>query len=165
MDVATGFHQLRIVKDCIHLTAFKGPNTFYEWLVMPFGLTNAPAYFVDLMNRVFRDVLNKFVLVFVDDILIYSKAEEEHARHLEVVLEILRNNVLKAKFSKCHFWKKEVRFLGHIISRDGISVDPGKVAAIQDWKQPQTPKKNHSFLRLVGITEDSFMTSQRFPTT
>ena len=103
MDLATGFHQLRIAEDCIHLTAFRGPDFFFEWLVMPFGLSNAPAYFVDLMNRVFREVLNKFVLVFIDDILIYSKNEEEHARHLEIVLEILRRNVLKAKFSKCHF--------------------------------------------------------------
>ena len=81
---------------------------------MPFGLTNAPAYFVDLMNRLFRNMLNKFVLVFNDDILINSKTEEEHESYLEIVLEILRNNVLKAKFSKCHFWEKEVRFLGHI---------------------------------------------------
>ena len=150
MDLATGFHQLRIAEDCIHLTAFKGPDTFYEWLVMPFGLTNAPAYFVDLMNRVFRDVLNKFVLVFIDDILIYSKTEEEHVRHLEAVLEILRRNVLKAKFSKCHFWEREVRFLGHVISDQGISVDPGKISAIQDWKQPTTPKEVRSFLGLAG---------------
>ena len=117
---------------------------------MPSGLTNAPAYFVDLMNRVFRDVLNKFMLVFIDDIHIYSKTEEKHERHLEIVLEISRNNVLKVKFSKCHFWETDVRFLGHIVLRDGISVDPGKVAAVLNWKQPQTPKEVHSFLGLAG---------------
>lgn len=150
MDLASGFHQLRIAEDCIHLTSFRGPDTFYEWLVMPFGLTNAPAYFVDLMTRVFREVLNKFVLVFIDDILIYSKTEEEHAEHLRIALEILRRNVFKAKISKCHFWKKEVKFLGHIVSEEGISVDPGKISAILDWKQPTTPKEVRSFLGLAG---------------
>lgn len=99
---------------------------------MPFGLTNAPTYFVDLMNRVFRDQLNKFVLVFVDDILVYSRTEEEHNTHLRIVLDILRKNQFKAKFSKCHFWRREVRFLGHIVSENGISVDPAKVEAVQD---------------------------------
>ena len=105
---------------------------FYEWLVMPFGLTNAPAYFVDLMTHVFRDVLNKFVLVFIDDILVYSKTEEEHAEHLRIVLEILRRNILYAKFSKCHFWVKEVKFLGHIVNEEWISVDPSKISSILD---------------------------------
>ena len=97
---------------------------------MPFGLTNAPAFFVDLMNRVFRDVLNKFVLVFVDDILVFSKIQEEHESHLKYILETLRNHQLKAKFSKCHFWKDEVRYLGHIVSSNGVSVDPAKIVAI-----------------------------------
>ena len=136
MDLATGFHQLHIVEECVPLTAFRGPDIFYEWLVMPFGLCNAPAYFVDLVNRVFRDVLNKFVLVFIDDILIFSKSTAEHEQHLREVLEILRRNVLKAKFSKCIFWQEEVKFLGHVISKEGISVDPGKISAIQEWKQP-----------------------------
>lgn len=96
--MAIGFHQLRIVEDYIHLTAFQGPDLFYEWLVMPFGLCNAPAYFVDLMNRVFQEVLNKFVLVFIDDILIYLKTEEEHVKHLEVVLEILKGTYYKQSF-------------------------------------------------------------------
>ena len=103
MDLATGFHQLRIAEECVPFTAFRGPDIFYEWLVMPFGLCNAPTYFFDLMNRVFRGVLNKFVLVFIDDILIYSKSKPEHEKHLEQVLEILRKNVFKAKFSKCVF--------------------------------------------------------------
>ena len=104
---------------------------------MPFGLTNAPAYFVDLMSRVFRDFLNKFVVVFVDDILIFSKNEEGHAQHLKAIMETLRTHQLKAKFSKCHFWREEVRFLGHIVSKEGLAVDPTKVVAVQDWKAPR----------------------------
>ena len=112
MDLVTGFHQLRVVEDSVPVTVFQTQSGFYEWLLMPFGLTNAPAYFVDLKNRVFRDQLNKFVLVFVDDILVYSRTEEEHKAHLRIVLEILKRHQLKAKFSKCHFWRREVRFLG-----------------------------------------------------
>ena len=97
---------------------------------MPFGLTNALAYFVDLMNRVFRDVLNQFVLVFIDDILVFSKTKKEHEQHLSYVLQTLPDHQLKAKFSKCHFWENEVRFLGHIVSENGISVDPAKIAVI-----------------------------------
>ena len=117
---------------------------------MPFGLTNAPAYFVDLMTRVFREVLNKFVLVFIDDILVYSKTEEEHVEHFRIVLEILRRNILFAKFFKCHFWVKEVKFLGHIVNEEGISVDPSKISAILDWRKPTTPKEFRSFLGLAG---------------
>lgn len=112
--------------------------------------TNAPAYFVGLMTRVFRKVLNKFVLVFIDDILIYSKTEEEHAEHLRIVLEILRRNILFAKFSKCHFLVKEVRFLGHVVNEEGFSADPSKISAIFDSKQPTTPKEVQSFLGLAG---------------
>ena len=130
MDLATGFHQLRIAEDSIAKTAFRSENEFYEWLVMPFGLTNAPAYFVDLMTRVFREALNRFVLVFIDDILIFSKDKEEHEAHLIYVLNTLRSHQLRAKFSKCHFWSEEVRFLGHIVSKEGISVDPAKIAVI-----------------------------------
>ena len=97
---------------------------------MPFGLTNAPAYFVDLMTRVFREALNRFVLVFIDDILIFSKDKEEHEAHLIYVLNTLRSHQLRDKFSKCHFWSDEVRFLGHIVSKEGISVDPAKIAVI-----------------------------------
>ena len=119
LDLATGFRQLRVAEDSIDKTAFRTPDGFYEWLVMPFGLTNATAYFVDLMSRVFRENLNKFVVVFVDDIMIFSKYEEEHALHLREVFETLRAHNLKAKFSKCHFWRKEVRFLGHVVSKEG----------------------------------------------
>ena len=117
---------------------------------MPFGLTNALAYFVDLMSRVFREYLNKFVVVFVDDILIFSKDEEEHALHLREVLETLRAHKLKAKFSKCVFWRNEVKFLGHVVSKEGIAVDPSKITVIQNWEQPTTPTEVRSFLGLAS---------------
>ena len=150
LDLATGFHQLRVAEDSIPKTAFRTPDGSFEWMVMPFGLTNAPAYFVDLMSRVFRSQLNRFVVVFVDDILVYSRDEEEHKLHLREVLGILRQHELKAKFSKCHFWRREVRFLGHVVSEHGISVDPSKIAAIQDWRVPTTVTEVRSFLGLAG---------------
>ena len=117
---------------------------------MSFGLTNAPAVFMDLMNRVFKKYLDKFVIVFIDDILIYSKTEAEHAEHLRIALEILRKEKLYAKFSKCEFWKKEVQFLGHVISIDGIRVDPAKIESVLNWERPRTPTKVRSFLGLAG---------------
>ena len=117
---------------------------------MPFGLTNAPAYFVDLMSRVFREFLNKFVLVFVDDILIFSKDEEEHARHLVEVMDTLRAHQLKAKSSKCHFGEKGVRFLGHIVSKQGLVVDPAKVVAVQNRKAPTRTIEIRSSLSLIS---------------
>ena len=130
---------------------------------MPFGLTNAPAYFVDLMNRVFKDFLDRFVLIFIDDILVYSKTEEEHEKHLRVVLETLRSNQLKAKFSKCHFWQSRVKFLGHIISESGISMDPSKIEAIQDWKRPESVTEIRSFLDWRAITVVLLKTFLRLP--
>jgi hypothetical protein len=103
---------------------------------MSFGLTNAPAYFMYLMNSIFMPELNKFVVVFIDDILVYSKSEEEHVKHLRVVLTHLRDHQLYAKFSKCEFWLKEVQFLGHVLSAEGVAVDPGKVKDILNWKPP-----------------------------
>ena len=132
LDLATGFHQLRVAEDSIPLTAFRTRYGSFEWLVMPFGLTNAPAFFVDLMNRVFREYIDRFVLVFIDDILIYSRFEAEHALHLRIVLDTLRQHQLKAKLSKCHFWESKVKFFGHIVSSEGISVDPAKIEAIQN---------------------------------
>ena len=126
-----------MAEDSIDKTTFRTPDGFFEWLVMPFGLTNAPAYFVDLMSRVFRELLNKFVVVFVDDILILSKNEEEHAQHLKEVMDTLRAHQFKAKFSKCHFWREEVRFLGHVVSKEGLAVDPAKVVVVQDWTVPR----------------------------
>ncbi|KAL8091503.1 hypothetical protein AgCh_033936 [Apium graveolens] len=130
IDLRSGYHQLKIKPEDIPKTAFRTRYGHYEFLVMAFGLTNAPAAFMDLMNRVFKKYLDKFVIVFIDDIFIYSKTEEEHAEHLGIVLEILRQEKLYAKFSKCEFWLKEVRFLGHVISNKGLEVDPTKIEAI-----------------------------------
>ena len=131
-------------------SAFRTRYGHYEFLVMPFGLTNAPAAFMDLMNRVFHDYLDEFVIVFVDDILIYSDNEVQHEEHLRKALEIPRKNKLYAKFSKCDFWMKEVLFLGHIIFKDGVAIDPSKVAAVMDWDQPNTVTEVRSFLGLAG---------------
>ena len=116
---------------------------------MPFGLTNAPATFMDLMNRVFSPYLDKFVIVFIDDILVYSGSPEEHAEHLRTILHILRERQLYAKFSKCQFWLDKVDFLGHVISAKGISVDPHKIKAIVNWKPPKNVSEVRSFLGLA----------------
>ncbi|GJW18242.1 retrotransposon protein, putative, ty3-gypsy subclass [Tanacetum coccineum] len=138
IDLRSGYHQLRVREQDISKTAFRTRYGHYEFLVMPFGLTNAPAVFMDLMNRIFHEYLDKFVIVFIDDILVYSKSEEEHERHLRIVLEILRQKKLYAKFSKCEFWLQQVAFLGHIVSADGIIMDPSKVEAITKWPRPTT---------------------------
>ena len=117
--------------------AFKTRYGHYEFLVMPFGLTNVPAAFMDLMNRVFHPYLDLFVIVFIDDILVYSKSVDEHAFHLQIVLQTLRNRQLYAKFSKCEFWINEVIFLGYVISEAGIFMDPRKIEAIVNWEQPK----------------------------
>jgi hypothetical protein len=117
---------------------------------MSFGLTNAPAYFMYLMNSLFMNELDKFVVVFIHDILIYSKSEAEHAKHLRIVLQRLRYHKLYAKFSKCEFWLDSVKFLGHTISKDGISVDPSKVQEVMDWKPPKSVHQIRSFLGLSG---------------
>ena len=124
IDLRSGYHQLRIKDADVHKTAFRTQYGHYEFLVMPFGLTNAPAAFMDLMNRVFRPYVDQFVVVFIDDILVYSKDRESHDTHLQVVLETLRKEQLYAKLSKCEFWKNEVSFLGHIVSKERIRVDP-----------------------------------------
>ena len=117
---------------------------------MSFGLTNAPAYFMYLMNKVFMEYLNKFVIVFIDDILVYSKNEEEHEGHLRLVLQKLREHQLYVKFSKCEFWLKEVSFLGHIISNGGVAVDPKKVRDVLSWKPPKDVSEIRSFLGMAG---------------
>jgi hypothetical protein len=136
IDLHSGYHQIKIRPSDIPKTAFSTRYGLYEYLVMSFGLTNAPAYFMYLMNSVFMQELNKFVVVFIDDILIYSKNPEDHAKHLHVILKRLRDHHLYAKFSKCEFWLDTVKFLGHTISGDGISVDPSKVQEVMDWKPP-----------------------------
>jgi hypothetical protein len=127
IDLRSGYHQLKIYESDIPKTAFHTKYGLYEYTVMSFGLTNAPAYFMYLINKVFMEYLDKFVVVFIDDILIFSKMKEEHKKHLRMVLEKLRSNQLYAKFSKCEFWLTEVAFLEHVISAGGISVDPSKV--------------------------------------
>jgi hypothetical protein len=122
----------------------------YEYIVMSFGLINTPALFMYLMNSVFMEELDKFVVIFIDDILIYSKSMEEHEEHLWVMLQRLRDHQLYAKFSKCEFWINEVSFLGHVISPEGITVDPSKVKDVLDWKPPMCITQVCSFLVLAG---------------
>src|SRR3954465_3415814 len=118
----------------------------YEYTVMPFGLTNAPAYFIYLMNKVFMEYLDKFVVVFIDDILIFSKSEEEHEQHLRLVLDKLREHQLYAKFSKCEFWLHQVGFLGHVMKEEGLAVDPTKIEAVTEWPSSTNVKEVRSFL-------------------
>ncbi|KAJ3707978.1 hypothetical protein LUZ61_011683 [Rhynchospora tenuis] len=150
IDLRTGYHQLRIRPSDIEKTAYRTRYGHYEYLVMPFGLTNAPAAFMDLMNRVFHDLLDSCVVVFIDDILIYSKSMEEHEEHLRTVLERLRQHKLYAKLSKCEFWLEQVAFLGHIISGKGLAVDPDKIKAVMEWSPPKTVTEVRSFLGLAG---------------
>ena len=117
---------------------------------MLFGLTNAPATFMNLMNCVFKQYLDMFVIVFIEDILFYSRTERDHADHLRIVLQTLRDHQLFAKFSKCEFWLRSVAFLGHIISGDGIKVDPQKIDAVRNWPRPVSPSDIRSFLGLAG---------------
>ncbi|GJW18602.1 putative reverse transcriptase domain-containing protein [Tanacetum coccineum] len=142
IDLRSGYHQLRVHEDDIPKTAFRTRYGHFEFTVMPFGLTNAPAIFMDLMNRVCRPYLDKFVIVFIDNILIYSKTQEEHVEHLRLVLGLLKKEKLYAKFSKCEFWLREVQFLGHVINGNGIHVDPSKIEAVKNWKAPRTPTED-----------------------
>ncbi|GJS00290.1 putative reverse transcriptase domain-containing protein [Tanacetum coccineum] len=138
IDLRSGYHQLRVHEDDIPKTAFRTSYGHFEFTVIPFGLTNAPAVFMDLMNRVCRPYLDKFVIVFIDDILIYSKTREEHVKHLRLVLELLKKEKLYAKFYKCEFWLREVQFLGPVINGNGIYVNPSKIEAVKNWKAPRT---------------------------
>jgi hypothetical protein len=150
IDLRSGYHQIRIRPKDIPKTAFTTRYGLFEYRVMSFRLTNAPAHFTYLMNSVFMPEFDKFVVVFIDDILIYSKNEEEHARHLRIVLTRLREHQLYAKFSKCVFWLEEIQFLGHVLSAKGIAVVPSKVKDILEWKPPTTVHQVRSFLGLAG---------------
>ncbi|GJU07738.1 putative reverse transcriptase domain-containing protein, partial [Tanacetum coccineum] len=150
IDLRSGYHQLRVREEDIPKTAFRTRYGHYEFQVMPFGLTNAPAVFMDLMNRVCKPYLDKFVIVFIDDILVYSKNKQEHKEHLKLILELLKKEELYAKFSKCEFWIPKVQFLGHVIDSKGIHVDPAKIEAIKDWASPKSPTEIRQFLGLAG---------------
>ncbi|KAE8728977.1 Phosphoenolpyruvate carboxykinase [Hibiscus syriacus] len=150
IDLHSGYYQLKVKGSDVAKTAIRTRYGHYEFLVMPFGLTNAPAAFMDLMNRVFRPYLDQFVVVFIDDIMIYSRIEAEHDEHLKIVLQTLREHRIYVKLSKCEFWLQEVSFLGYIISARGIQVDPSKIEAILNWKQPKNVFEIRSFLGLAG---------------
>jgi hypothetical protein len=150
IDLRLGYHQLKIRESHIPKTAFCTRYGLYEYTVMSFVLTNALAYFMYRMNKVFMEYLDRFIIVIIDDILIFSKTMEEHEEHLRFVLEKLRSNQLYAKFSKCEFWLTEVAFLGHVVSTEGVSVDPGKVKDVLNWMPPTTISETRSFLRLAG---------------
>jgi len=149
IDLRSGYHQILVKAEDVQKTAFRSRYGQYEFLVMPFGVTNAPAIFMDYMNRIFRLFLDKFLVVFIDDILIYSRTREEHAEHLRTVLNILREKQLYAKLSKCDFWMSEIQFLGHVISAQGISVDSSKVEVVLQWERPKTVTDIKSFVGLA----------------
>jgi hypothetical protein len=150
IDLRSGYHQLKVKEEDIPKTAFVTRYGHHEFRVVPFGLTNAPAAFMNLMNLVLMPYLDKFVVVFIDDILIYSRSTEEHAEHLRSLLQTLRERQLYAKFKKCEFWLEEVAFLGHVISGKGIAVDPSKVEAVLAWEPPTNVTEIRSFLGLAG---------------
>jgi hypothetical protein len=150
IDLRSGYHQLKIRESNIPKTTFRIRYGLYEYTVMSFGLTNASTYFMYLMNKVFMEYLDKFIVVFIDDILILSKTEEEHEVHLRFVLEKLRAHQLYVKFSKCKFYIVEVAFLGHNISAGGVSVDPGKVKDVLNWMPPTSVTEIPIFLGLAG---------------
>jgi hypothetical protein len=149
IDLCSGYHQIKIHAEDIPKTTFTMRYGLYEYLVMSFGLTNAPAHFMYIMNAVFMPELDQFIVVFIDDILVYSKSMEEHEEHLRIVLQRLREHQLYAKFSKCEFWIKEVSFLGHVVSPEEIAVDPSKVKEVLKWKPPMRVFEVRSFL---GVT-------------
>jgi hypothetical protein len=150
IDLRSGYHQVRIKGEVIHKTAFRTWYGHYEFVVVPFGLTNAPATFMCLMNNVLSKFLDKFVLVFIDDILIYSKNREEHEEHLRLVLQVLREHQLYAKFNKCDFFEKQIHYLGHVLSKEGVAVDLDKIRSIMEWPTPKDVSDIRSFMGLAG---------------
>nr|GFC08692.1 putative reverse transcriptase domain-containing protein [Tanacetum cinerariifolium] len=150
IDLRSGYHQLRVREEDIPKTTFRTRYGHYEFQVMPFSLTNTSAVFMDLMNRVCKPYLDRFVIVFIDDILIYSKNRKEHEGYLKLFLKLLNKEELYAKFSKCKFWLSKVQILGHVIDSEGIHVDPAKIEAIKDWESPKTPNEIRQFLGLAS---------------
>ncbi|GKA39411.1 putative reverse transcriptase domain-containing protein [Tanacetum coccineum] len=156
IDLRSGYHQLRVRDEDIPKTAFRTIYGHYEFQVMSFGLTNTPAVFMDLMNRMCKPYLDKFVIVFIDDILIYSRNKDKHANHLRIILELLKKEKLYAKFSKCDFWIRIMQFLGHLIDNQGLHVDPAKIEAVKNWTSPTTPTEIRQFLGLGKDQESAF---------
>ncbi|WMV41072.1 hypothetical protein MTR67_034457 [Solanum verrucosum] len=150
IDLRSGYHQLKIRHEDVPKTAFRNRYGQYEFVVMSFGLTNSPATFMSLMNGVFKPFLDSFVIVFIDDILVYSKSEEEHADHLRVVLVVLGKQKLYAKFSKCKFWLTSVAFLGHVVSKERVMVDPQKIEAVKNWVRPSSVTEVRSYVGLAS---------------
>jgi hypothetical protein len=150
IDLRLGYHQVRIKEEDINKTTFRTRYGHYEFTVVPFGLSNALAVFMCMMNGVFREYLDKFVIVFLDDILVYSKSKEEHEKHLRMVLQVLREHKLYAKLSKCIFYQKKIHYLGNIISIAGIEVDPENIEVIRGWPTPKNVTKVRSFMGLSG---------------
>jgi hypothetical protein len=150
LDLRSGYHQVRIKDKDINKTTFRTRYRHYEFVVIPFGLTNAPTTFMCLMNSIFSQYLDKFVLVFIDDILVYSKTEEEHEEHLKIVLQTLRKHKLYAKFDKCDFYQRRIQYLGHVISEEGIAVDPEKIKSIMEWPIPKDVADIRSFMGITG---------------
>ena len=138
IDLRFGYHQLRVQDSDIPKTAFFTRYGHFEFVVMSFGLTNAPTAFMDLMNRIYRPYLDQFVVVFVDDILIYSKGRAEYEQHLQLALQVVKENQFYAKLEKCDFWLQEIQFLGHMVSKEGIPVDSAKVEVVMRWERPKS---------------------------
>ena len=136
IDLCSGYHQIRVHPSDVHKIAFRTRYGYFEFLVLPFGLTNAPATFMHLMHNIFPEYLDDFIIIFLDDILVYSKGLGDHIHHVRQILEVLRQNKLYAKVSKCAFFQSNVEYLGHVISAVGFSLDPAKVQAVQDWRIP-----------------------------
>ena len=150
IDLTPGYHQFPIAEADVRKTAFRTRYGHFEFVVMPFGLTNAPTALMRLMNSVFQEFLDEFVIIFIDDILVYFKSPEEHEVHLRRVMEKLREQKLFAKLGKCSFWQREMDFLGHIVSAEGVLVDPEQIEAIRDWPKPTNATEIRSFLGLAG---------------
>jgi hypothetical protein len=150
IDLRSGYHQLKIQECDILKTTFISRYDLYNYTVMSFGLTNALTYFMYLMNKVFMEYMDKFVMVFIDNILVYSRSEEEHEEHLYLILQKLRDHRLYARLNKCEFWLKQVAFLGHIISKGGISVDPSKIQDVLSWNASVSVDDIQGFIGLTS---------------